>query len=64
MKKEDLIAHLSLLPNGTEVYVCKGDRIAEPVLNLYDTEPHPAPLTLVAYVETFCDGFIDCGIRA
>jgi len=60
MKREDLIAQLELLPEGAEVYVLmKKGRIAEPYLCFYDVDPHPAPMKLVAYIETFYDEIID-----
>lgn len=55
MKREDLIRQLELLPTGSEIYVKRGDRIAEPFLCIYDTAPYPEPMKLVGYIETFAD---------
>lgn len=59
MKREDLIAWLELLPEGTEVYVRKGHRIAEPHMCFYDVDPYPAPMKLVCYIETFVGAMAD-----
>jgi len=59
MKREDLIAQLELLPEGAEVFVRKGHRIAEPYLCTYSVQPYPEPEKLVAYIETFYDALAD-----
>ncbi|MAE84336.1 MAG: hypothetical protein CMB80_16465 [Flammeovirgaceae bacterium] len=61
MKREELIAQLELLPEGAEVYVRRGKRIAEPLVCFYDVEPYPAPKKLVVYIETFADMLDDRG---
>jgi len=55
MKREELIAQLELLPEGAEVFVRKGERIAEPLVCIYSVQPHPEPEKLVVYIETFHD---------
>jgi len=59
MKREDLIAQLELLPEGSEVFVRKDARIAEPYLCIYSVQPHPEPEKLVVYIETFIDAIMD-----
>ena len=53
MKKEELIAQLELLPDGAEVFVSNGERIAEPFVTYYSVNSYPKPEKIVAYIETF-----------
>ena len=61
MKREELIAQLELLPEGAEVFVRRGERIAEPHLCIYSVQPHPEPEKLVVYLETFYDALAERG---